>query len=295
MSTASLSGQVVLVVGGGRGLGRRYCLDLAAAGAQVMVTGRSATVSDVVDEIRSTGGTAHAVISDSREGAGIVGATTAAFGRIDAMVYNAGIVRDRSFANMSDAEWDEVVDVHLRGSYACAKAAWQPMRSQGGGSILFTTSGAGFHGGFGQANYAAAKAGILGLTRSLAIEGAKLGIRVNAIAPIASTDMTASVFSDALKSGLPAEAVSPFAIALLDPRSVLTGVIMETGGGWASAMRWQRSLGRRLQTPDPTSAFAALADIIDFTRGSDYPSSTADSLAAAMDGARDSRNPCDVL
>ena len=177
MSEASFAGASAVVVGGGAGLGRQYCLDLARHGARVLVVGRGESAAAVTREIVATGGDAVACVADARDGDRIVKGALAAFGRIDALIVNAGIVRDRSFAKMSREEWSEVLSVHVDGAFSCARAAWEPMSKQGGGAILFTTSGAGMHGNFGQANYAAAKGAILGLARSLALEGASRKIR----------------------------------------------------------------------------------------------------------------------
>ncbi len=285
MSSAAyplFDGRVVVVVGGGQGIGRQYCRDLGLAGARVVVASRSANADLVADDVRAAGGTAAAIVADARDGDAIVAGALAAFGHIDALIVNAGIVRDRSFARMTAEDWREVIDVHLNGSFACARAAWAPMKAAGGGAILLTTSGAGMHGAFGQANYAAAKGGMIGLAKTLAIEGERANIRVNAIAPMAQTAMTDAVFPDDLKARLRTEDLSPFALALIHPDCDLTGAVIETGGGWAAAMRWERSVGIRLSRPDPAAALAALSAAADFTRGSDSPSSTADSLGAAM-------------
>lgn len=283
-------GQVVIVVGGGQGLGRQYCLDLGAAGARVLVASRSDAALAVAHAINEAGGTARGVTIDARDGEAIVAAALKCFGGIDALIVNAGITRDRSFANMARAEWDEVLDVHLNGAFVCAKAVWEPMRRRRSGAILFTTSGAGLHGAFGQANYAAAKAGIIGLTRTLAVEGERAGIRVNALAPMASTSMTDGIFSADLKAGLTVADVSPYALALVHPHCPATGQVIEAGGGWAAAMRWERSLGLRLDAPDARTVLSRWADIVDFDAGSDLPATTLDCLGAAMGAARRMRN-----
>lgn len=258
-----------MVVGASRGIGQQYAADLARAGANLVLTGRGEDVVAVADAIRCDHGSALAVQCDIREPAPFVDAALSAYGAIDGLVVNAGIVRDRSFAKMSVEEWSEVIDVHLGGSFACAQAVWPVMAEQKRGSIILTTSGAGLHGAFGQANYAAAKGGIIGLMKTLAIEGAKLGIRANAIAPMALTEMTDSVFTDRMKDKLRTDQISPFLIELLDPQSDRTGEIIECGGGWGSQLRWQRSAGG-----EPSAAH--------FDDTFDLPRSTADSLGAAL-------------
>lgn len=278
--------QVVIVTGGGQGLGRQYCLDFAREGARVLVASRSDTAQRVAEEITASGGVAAAVSADVRDAELVTQAAVQAFGKIDAVVVNAGITRDRSFSKMELAEWAEVLEVHLDGAFLIAKAAW-PLLRESCGSLLFTTSGAGFHGAFGQANYATAKAGLLGLTKTLAIEGERAGIRVNAIAPMALTAMTDGVFDDALKSALLAEDVSPFALALSSRQSHVSGMIIEAGGGWASTMRWERSRGVRLNAQDPHEVLARWAELTDFANGLDHPNSTLDSLGAAAGRDRD--------
>lgn len=273
LPSAGLEGSVIVIVGASRGLGRQYAADLARAGARLVLTGRGGDVATVAETIRREGGHAIAVRCDVRDPAPFVEAALAEYGAIDGLVINAGVVRDRSFAKMTAEEWSEVIDVHLGGSFACAKAVWGPMTARGRGSIIFTTSGAGMHGAFGQANYAAAKGGIIGLMKTLAIEGERLGIRANAIAPMALTEMTDGVFSDRMKHGLLPEQISPFLLALLDPGSTRTGEIVECGGGWGAQMRWQRSAGDR-------------ATAAPFGPEFDLPTTTADSLGAALGDPR---------
>ncbi|MET8053243.1 MULTISPECIES: SDR family NAD(P)-dependent oxidoreductase [unclassified Streptosporangium] len=276
---------VVVVTGAGAGLGRQYALDFAAAGARVVVNARRAEVAkELVDRIETAGGTATTAVTDARNGAAIVDTAIDTYGRIDALVVNAGHVRDRTFGRMSEEEWTEIVDVHLGGAYTATAAAWPHMVRQGHGRIVLTTSSAGLHGNLGQANYAAAKAAIIGLAKALAIEGQRHGVLVNAIAPMAHTDMTDRVFDDELRAGLPAASVSPFVLALAHPVSTTTGSVIETGGGWAAEMRWQRSAGVRFAAAEltPAAVLERWPAIADFTTGADYPASTSDSLATAL-------------
>ncbi|AEG47872.1 3-oxoacyl-(acyl-carrier-protein) reductase [Sphingobium chlorophenolicum L-1] len=286
-SPQRFEGQTVVVVGGTRGLGFQYASDLAAQGANVVLTGRSDDIADIASQAGAKGGQVVGVQCDIRQPAIFVDAALANFRRIDGLIINAGIVRDRSFGRMTLDEWTEVIDVHLGGSFASAKAVWPIMVDQGGGSILFTTSGAGLHGAFGQANYAAAKAGIIGLAKTLAIEGARAKIRVNAIAPMANTEMTDSVFDERLRDGLKVDQVSPFALSLIHPDCALSGQVIECGGGWAAAMRWQRSLGATCAAPVEFShVLENLEKVVEFGSGYDLPRSTADSLGAALGDPR---------
>ena len=275
-------GLTVAVVGAGSGLGRQYCIDLAASGAKVIVAGRGGNVSTVASEITAAGGVAVACICDVREGWRVVEAALDHFGCLDGLIVNAGVVRDSSFGNMSQADWDEVVSVHLQGSFSCAKAAWTPMTAQKGGRIVLTTSAAALHGNFGQANYAAAKGAILGLTRTLAIEGEPRNIKVNALSPIAYTGMTSGILGAETETILTPAKVSPVALALVHPRFNESGSMVETGGGWVAALRWQRSAGLRF---DSLSAAELLDDwdrVGDFGSGSDFPSTISESLKSAV-------------
>lgn len=279
------AGDVVIVTGAGAGLGRRYALDLGAAGARVVVNARKPdAAAAVVDEIRAAGGTAVAAVADAREGARLAATAIEEFGRIDALLVNAGSVRDRTFLKMSPQEWTEVVDVHLGGAYAGCAAVWPHFMEQRSGAILLTTSSAGFHGNFGQSNYAAAKAGVIGLAKTLAVEGARRGIRVNALGPMAVTGMTRDIMDERTAAALPVEGVSPVAVALLHRSCPLSGEVVETGGGWASVLRWERSAGIRFTDTDGVAA--RWADLTRFDEHADHPRSTADGLAPAVEGQR---------
>ncbi len=213
-------GKVVVVTGSGSGIGRSHALAFAEGGAKVVVNdlggdraggGRGNEAADqVVAELKARGAdaVAHYESIATREGAdSLLWAALSRFGKVDVLVNNAGVLRDRSFLNMTEADWTVVNDVHLKGTFHCSQAFGRQFKVQGkGGRIINTTSVSGLLGNFGQANYAAAKAGIYGLTRTLAIEFAKMGVTVNAIAPVALTRMTEDL---AMFQGLTADQLGP--------------------------------------------------------------------------------------
>jgi len=215
-------GRAAIVTGAGVGLGRAHALGLAARGAKVVVNdlggaldgsgGSSATAEAVVDEIRRAGGEAvadGANVADFAQVEAMIARTKAAWGRIDVIVNNAGILRDKTFAKMELSDFKAVVDVHLMGAVNTCKAAWQTMRDQHYGRIVLTSSSSGLYGNFGQANYGAAKMAVIGLMNVLQAEGAKYGIRVNALAPSAATRMTEGLISDEMWGLLQPEAITP--------------------------------------------------------------------------------------
>ncbi|MBI3744740.1 MAG: SDR family oxidoreductase [Chloroflexi bacterium] len=234
-----VDGKAGVVTGAGRGIGRGHCLGLAKEGASVIVNDvDGAEAQKVVDEIKAMGGKAVASTADvsSRKGAEeLVDLCVKSFGKIDYMVANAGILRDRAFLNMTDDEWLDVLRVHGFGTFLCGQAAARRMREQGtGGAIVNTTSGA-HMGNFGQSNYAAAKGAIASLTYTMAIELARYGIRVNAISPSGSTRMSAT-FKGAdgkitqgpfVDPGLNAPVV---AFLISDEGNYVTGQVIGTGG-----------------------------------------------------------------
>jgi len=238
----SFEGRVAIVTGGGGGLGRSYALELARRGASVVVndlggatdgSGRGNAAAAVVDEIRAGGGTAiasGASVTDLNEVQAMVEEASSAFGGVHILINNAGILRDRSFANMDAEDFRAVVDVHLIGSANCTKAVWEVMRSQDYGRLLMTSSSTGLYGNFGQANYGAAKMGLVGFARTLALEGAKYDIRVNTIAPNAATRMTESLFPPDLLGRFRPELVAPAALFLVSEEAP-TNHIVGAGAG----------------------------------------------------------------
>ena len=236
-------GRVAIVTGAGGGLGRQHALALAKRGAKVLVNdlggavdgsgGSVSAAQAVVDEIRAAGGEAlanGASVTDFAAVEAMVQQAIDAWGRVDILVNNAGILRAKSFSKMDMADFRLVVDVHLMGAANCCKAVWPHMVAQQYGRILMTTSSTGLYGNFGQANYGAAKLAQVGLMQTLAIEGAKYHIHVNALAPTAATRMTESLFPPQILDALQPEAVVP-AMLVLVHESAPTRTILCTGGG----------------------------------------------------------------
>lgn len=241
-----LSGQVIVVTGAGGGLGKAYALLLSSLGASVLVNDLSEkAASNVVSQIQAKGGVAEANFSNVvTQGKEIVDHAMRRFGRLDAIVNNAGILRDKSFLKQSAETWKVVIDVHLRGTYCLCHAAWPVFMKQNHGRIINTTSAVGLYGNFGQSNYAAAKAGIIGLSKTLAIEGARHNIKVNVIAPNAGTAMTATVMPNEMVEILKPSYVAPLVAILASKEHCSTsGAVFEAGSGWFSMVRLERSKG----------------------------------------------------
>ena len=250
-----LDGKVAIVTGAGGGLGREHALALAGAGASVVVNDRGGArdgsgsgrelADRVVDEIRAAGGEAAASYDDVATlegGRGICQTALDAFDRVDVLVNNAGILRDKSFLNTTEELWDPVVAVHLKGTYCVTHPVYRQMKDRGaGGVIVNTSSTSGLNGNFGQCNYGAAKAGIFGFSRCLSIEGQKYGIRVNVLAPVAFTRLTSDLpgFGDeARKAQLDPKLVSPLVVYLAsDLAKDVTGRTFFVGGGRIAEMR----------------------------------------------------------
>lgn len=237
-----LDGQVAIVTGGGQGLGRSHAMALAERGAKVVVndlgddTGHSENAANVVSEIENAGGEAishGANVSNLDQVEDMVRIAMEKWGRIDILVNNAGILRDKTFLKMSMDEFRLVVDVHLIGSANCTKAVWEIMREQKYGRIIFTTSGTGLYGNFGQANYGAAKMAMVGLMNTLHLEGAKYDVRVNCLAPTAGTAMTEGLFPEAVFDLMAPQAVSPAVVFLAGPDAPSRKVVAAGGGSFA--------------------------------------------------------------
>lgn len=247
MTDVRFDGRVAIVTGAGGGLGRSHAMLLASRGAKVVVNDVGGSVEGkgtdeaaaqrVVDEIRAAGGEAVASFDgvDTPESAAkIVDQAIDAFGRIDVVINNAGILRDVSFHKLGLDDWDAVLRVHLGGTMYVTRAAWPHLRHQTFGRIVNTTSAAGLYGNFGQANYAAAKMGIVGLTKTLAQEGKKYDIRANVIAPVAKSRMTETILDAATLAKLEPKLVSPLVAYLASEQCAETGEVYAVGGGYVS-------------------------------------------------------------
>ena len=289
MPDLRFDGRVAIITGAGGGLGRSHALELARRGARILVNdlggavdGSGASVSAaqrVVDEITALGGIAapnHDSVATSEGGQAIVQAALDAFGRVDVLVNNAGILRDKAFHKMDHTMIDPVIDVHLKGALYVSQPAFRLMREQGYGRILNTSSASGLFGNFGQANYGAAKAGLAGLTRVLALEGAGHGIMVNAIAPIASTRMTEDILGD-LATKVSPDSVSPLVAYLAHEECSVNGHVYSVAGGRIARIFVAETRGVVLaeNTPEAIRAHLSLIDQLDVD-GHHQPSSLTD-------------------
>ena len=249
MSDIRFDGRVAIVTGAGGGLGRSHALELARRGAAVLVNdlggavdgsgGSSAAAQAVVAEIEAAGGRAIAdggSVTDDAGVAGMVSRAMEAFGRVDVLIANAGILRDKTFGKMELVDFAAVLDVHVTGTVKPARAVWPIMRAQGYGRIVVTTSSSGLYGNFGQANYGAAKMALVGLMNTLKLEGARDDILINAIAPIAATRMTQDLMPPAVLEQLRPEYVTPGVIHLAS-EDAPTGMILGAGAGAFAAVR----------------------------------------------------------
>ena len=233
-----LTGRVAIVTGAGGGLGRAHALLLAQRGASVVVNDLGGGAATVAAEINDAGGQARPAlgsVTDLGFVQSMVNETLKSWGRVDILVNNAGILRDKSFAKMSLDDFRLVVDVHLMGSVHCTKAAWDTMRQQNYGRIVMTTSSSGLYGNFGQANYGAAKMGLVGLMQTLAIEGKKHDIRVNCLAPTAYTQMLEGILPAEQLTLLRSELVSPALLALVSEEAPTRAILCAGAGGFELA------------------------------------------------------------
>ncbi len=262
--------QVAIVTGAGTGLGRSHALQLAARGARVVVndlggnrdgTGGSATAAEsVVAEIKEAGGDAianDADVTSESQVAAMVQAAIDTWGRVDILVNNAGILRDKSFAKLTMDDWRAVVDVHLNGAAYCSAAVWPHMREQSYGRIVMTTSTSGIYGNFGQANYGAAKYGLVGLMNVLHIEGRKYNIHVNSLAPSAATRMTKDIMPANMLDQLAPEHVTP-AVLFLASREAPSRTLLLAGAGVYTVAKLIEAQGIKLpegqRTPENIAA-----------------------------------------
>ena len=282
MSNISLKGKTAIVTGAGGGLGRSHAMLLASLGANVVVNDLGCSVDGsgdttpmaqiVVDEIKATGGNAVAntdSVTDRNTASNIVKTALDTFGGLDILVNNAGILRDRSFTKLSDEEWDAVIDTHLNGTYNVTKAAWPIFKEQNYGRIVVTASGSGMFGNFGQANYGAAKSGLIGFAKALAQEGAKNNIKTNILCPAAASRMTENLMPPQMLEKLKPEAVSPIVAYMCTEEINTNGAIFEAGAGNFAHANWARSKGYKAEAESGVATVdeikAAWDDIMDMS------------------------------
>tara|TARA_A100001391_G_scaffold106396_1_gene71302 strand:- start:403 stop:1323 length:921 start_codon:yes stop_codon:yes gene_type:complete len=276
----NFEGRVAIVTGAGNGLGKCHALELARLGAKVVVNdfggardgsgGSSEAAEKVVAEITAAGGEAMADgadVANREQVQAMVQAVMDKWGRIDVLINNAGILRDKSFVKMSDDEWDKVVAVHLTGSANCSRAVWPIMRDQGYGRIVMTTSTSGLYGNFGQANYGAAKMAVTGLMNTLCLEGGKYDIKINCIAPTAATRMTEDLMPKEVLALLEPSEITPAVLFLASDQAPNRRIVL-AGAGCYAMVRLMESDGIYLdegeRTPDAIAAhFDQLSDMSD--------------------------------
>ena len=245
--------QVVLVTGSTRGLGLAFARYLAGAGALVVVNNRREEEAGhrVVAELEAAGGRAVYCPGPVEAAERLIDSVLERCGSLDALVHNAGFVRDKTLRKMSEQAWNEVQDVHLTSSFRLLQAAWPCFEANGGGSVVLITSVAGLYGNFGQANYAAAKLGMVGLCRTAALEGAQLAIRCNCVAPFGATELNSANMPEDFKALIKTEYVAPLVAYLAHPNCPASGDLFEASAGRFKAVRWQRSAGLTLDTSTP--------------------------------------------
>ena len=285
--------RVAVVTGAGAGLGRIYALELAKRGAKVVVNdlggardgsgqGSTSAADQVVEEIKALGGEAVASydsVSTTEGGQAIIDTAINAFGRVDIVINNAGILRDKTLIKMEPENWEAVMSVHLQGAYNVTRPAFIKMRENGYGRIVMTTSAAGMYGNFGQTNYSAAKMGLLGFMNTLKIEGDKYNIKVNTIAPVAATRLTEDILPPEMLAKLKPEFVSPMVLYLSSEKCADTGLIFNAGMGYfnrAAIMTGPGAVvGDGVNPPTLEEIHKAFAGIDDLSTGEEFPNATA--------------------
>ena len=247
MSKIDFTGRVAIVTGAGAGLGRCYALELAKRGAKVVINdlggtrdgvgSDSSAANKVVEEIKALGGQAvpnYDNVATVAGGANIVKTAVDAFGKVDILINNAGILRDKSFTKMEEENWDSVMNVHLKGAYCVSRPAFEVMRANNYGRIIMTTSGAGLFGNFGQSNYASAKMGLIGLTNVLKLEGAKYNVKTNVIVPVAASRLTEDVLPPEFFEKMKPDYIAPAVLYMCSEECQDSGMIINATLGYFS-------------------------------------------------------------
>ena len=263
--TIRFDNRVAVVTGAGNGLGRAHALLLASRGAKVVVNdpggavdgkgGSHAAADKVVDEIKKAGGQAvpnYDSVADAKAAANIVKTAVDSFGTVDIVVNNAGVLRDKTFHNMTVEDFDFVVKVHFLGTAYVTHAAWPILRAKAYGRVVVTSSNSGIYGNFGQSNYGGAKLAVVGFMNALRLEGQKYNIMVNALAPVAGTRMTESLMTPEVLEKLRPEYVSPMVAYLCSEQCQRTGEIWSAGAGYFARIEYREAPGVRIQGRAPT-------------------------------------------
>ncbi|MBW1900791.1 MAG: SDR family oxidoreductase [Deltaproteobacteria bacterium] len=290
--------RVAIITGAGGGLGKAYALELAKRGAKIVVNdlggstdgtgeGSASPADEVVNEIKAQGGEAVANydnVAIPEGGENMVETAMDAFGRVDIVINNAGILRDRSFLKMEPEDWDGVVAVHLKGAYCVTRPAFKVMKSNNFGRIVMTTSGAGLYGNFGQTNYTAAKMGIIGLMNTLKQEGAKYDIKVNAVAPSAVSRLTESLLTPEMLEMMKPEFVAPMVVYLCSDKCIDTGNIYNAGVSIFSRVAIMTGpevkVGDGVAAPSAEDIMASMDKINSLENAKVYPTLTDQMMAA---------------
>jgi NAD(P)-dependent dehydrogenase (short-subunit alcohol dehydrogenase family) len=295
--TIRFDNRVAIVTGAGNGLGRSHALLLGSRGAKVVVNdpggardgkgGDHAAADKVVAEIKAAGGQAVAnydSVAERAGGANIVKTAVDAFGTVDIVINNAGVLRDKSFHNMSLDDYEFVVKVHFLGSVYVTQAAWPIMREKAYGRVVMTSSNSGIYGNFGQANYSAAKLAVVGLVNTLRLEGQKYNIHVNAIAPVAGTRMTEDLMPPEIVAKMKPELVSPMVAYMCSEQCQHTGEIFAAGAGYFSLIEYREGAGVRLAgQPSVDDVATNIAKITDMSQLRRYRTSS-EEVAAVLGG-----------
>ena len=269
MSKIDFTGRVAIVTGAGAGLGRCYALELAKRGAKVVINDLGGTrdgvgldssaANKVVEEIKALGGQAvpnYDNVATVAGGANIVKTAVDAFGKVDILINNAGILRDKSFTKMEEENWDSVMNVHLKGAYCVSRPAFEVMRANNYGRIIMTTSGAGLFGNFGQSNYASAKMGLIGLTNVLKLEGAKYNVKTNVIVPVAASRLTEDVLPPEFFEKMKPDYIAPAVLYMCSEECQDSGMIINATLGYFSRTAVMTgpgavlSDGKKIPTPE---------------------------------------------
>ena len=273
--------RVVLVTGASRGLGNSFARCLAEAGATVALNSTGADDRGATRAILDAGGKAAHFPGRVEDAEDLVERVVDSLGRIDAIVHNAGFIRDKTLRKMTDEMWNEVLDVHLGTSFRLVRAAWPHFEAQGGGRVVLLSSSAGLYGNFGQSNYAAAKMGMYGLARSIALEGVQANIGCNCVAPFGATEMNSTNFPEALKQTIRTDYVAPLVAWLAHADCDETGGMFEASAGSFKKLRWERSVGLNLDPRSEPVTLDTVADnwakIVDFSE-TEHPANMSEAL-----------------